>query len=179
MTAATNRALDLHPGPDQWIAAYGMPSNSTPSETTSHLQHMRGSLLSDDWPYAVKAFRKLMGLALPPTPTPFEPLAKMLHASLLSEEVSEFAAADGVVEQANGLLDIIYVAIGALLHLGLTGNQIQAGFNEVHCSNMTKVQDNGRPLVNDGILAPELPIGKVLKTSNYTRPDMATAMSLT
>jgi predicted HAD superfamily Cof-like phosphohydrolase len=119
-----------------------------------------------------------MQLPLPETPTALEPLAKMLHASLLQEELAEFAASDGLEEQIDGLIDLIYVAVGALLHLGLNPNQIHQAFSEVQCSNMTKVMDNGKPLINDGVIDPSKPIGKVLKTNNYTPPSIAEALRL-
>lgn len=43
-------------------------------------------------------------------------------------------------------------------------------FDEVHLSNMSKLDENGNPIINDGILDPNKPIGKILKGKNYFEP---------
>ena len=43
-------------------------------------------------------------------------------------------------------------------------------FNEVHLSNLSKLDENGKPIINDGILDPSKPIGKILKGKNYFEP---------
>lgn len=45
-------------------------------------------------------------------------------------------------------------------------------FDEVHASNMSKLDENGKPIINDGIIDPRKPIGKVLKGSNYFEPKL-------
>lgn len=180
MTKAMNKALDLYPAPDEWVPGKGLPTRLTDAQRADRMQAimLRSSLTSDEWPRMVRAFRMVMQRELPDMPTPLAPAAKEHHATLLMSEVHEFSAAGDVIGQADGLFDVIYVALGALAHLGLTDTQILAGFAEVHASNMTKVQDSGKPLINDGLIAPDEPIGKVLKTHNYVRPALAEAMSL-
>lgn len=181
MTLAVRKALELHQPPATPNWRMDQLSDKIKAETLADIRYrqlMRSSILSDEWPRCVLAFRTLMQLELPKEPTPLSPLAKTLHASLLAEEAHEFASSNGIVEATDGLIDIIYVALGALLHMGLTPNQITSAFTEVHASNMTKVMDNGKPLINDGIIDPERPIGKVLKTSNYISPDLAAALGL-
>ena len=43
-------------------------------------------------------------------------------------------------------------------------------FQAVHESNMSKLDENGKPIINDGILDPSKPIGKILKGKNYFEP---------
>ena len=43
-------------------------------------------------------------------------------------------------------------------------------FDEVNASNMSKLDENGKPIINDGILDPSKPIGKILKGKNYFEP---------
>lgn len=43
-------------------------------------------------------------------------------------------------------------------------------FEAVHESNMSKLDENGKPIINDGILDPSKPIGKILKGKNYFEP---------
>ena len=43
-------------------------------------------------------------------------------------------------------------------------------FDEVNASNMSKLDENRKPIINDGILDPSKPIGKILKGKNYFEP---------
>jgi predicted HAD superfamily Cof-like phosphohydrolase len=180
MTAAQQKALDLYPQPPEWQPGKGLPDRLTDAQRAERARQilLRSSLLSDEWPRMVRAFRTVMNLRIPDTPTALNPEQKQHHAMLLQSELHEFSSAGDVVGQADGLLDILYVALGGLVELGLSDNQILSGFTEVNASNMTKVQDSGKPLVNDGVMAPDEPIGKVLKTHNYVRPALAEAMGL-
>lgn len=176
MTKAMNKALDLYPMPEPTHT--GKPQTDAEIAARKRAVLLAGSIMSDEWPRMVRAFRTVMERELPSKPTPLPPAEKEHHATLLTSEVHEFSAAGDVIGQADGLFDVIYVALGALCHLGLTDTQILAGFGEVHASNMTKVQDSGKPLINDGLIAPDEPMGKVLKTHNYVRPALAEAMSI-
>lgn len=176
MTAALTRALALHPEPENWVPTQGVPK-SQDSDEARYRHTIRSSLLSDNWPEMVRAFRLLMGLPLPENAPGLDADKRALHTGLLLEELTEFVkAGNNPIKQADALLDIIYVAIGALLDAGFHPREITAGFAEVHQSNMTKVMDTGLPLINDGQIDPTQPIGKVLKTSNYTSPSLAEVM---
>ncbi|WP_299013411.1 nucleoside triphosphate pyrophosphohydrolase family protein [uncultured Photobacterium sp.] len=87
-----------------------------------------------------------------------------LHTSLAVEELTELAEADSLVEQADAIVDSVYVLMGRLVHLG--DKQVEANlgisylidlllqiaqrleidfvscWNEVHSSNMSKVCRN-------------------------------------
>lgn len=58
--------------------------------------------------------------------------------------------------------------------LSVLGLSTVAGelFNEVHRSNMSKLDKNGKPVINDGIINPNLPVGKILKSEGYSKPDL-------
>lgn len=45
-------------------------------------------------------------------------------------------------------------------------------FNEVHSSNMSKLDSSGKPIINDGVMRPDLPVGKILKPDTYRKPDI-------
>ena len=132
------------------------------------LNRYRASLTDDSWPAKVFAFHKLY--RVPGGDGPIAPLAAMrqlLRVRLLTEEFTETleaAEAGNMVESIVGLLDTIFVAIGWLLELGLTPTEINLAMEEVHASNMTKVDDNGKPVFDEG--------GKVLKGSNYIKADL-------
>ena len=63
------------------------------------------------------------------------------------------------------LCDLQYVLSGTVVSLkGLSGVDFDAAFNRVHNSNMSKLDNDGKPVYND--------FGKVLKGPNYKPADM-------
>ncbi len=86
---------------------------------------------------------------------------------LLAEEVEELETAyyaDNLVEVADAITDCMYVLIGTALQFGLT-DVLEKCFDEVHRSNMSKLGEDGKPIVNKK--------GKVMKGPNYFRPELA------
>jgi predicted HAD superfamily Cof-like phosphohydrolase len=95
-------------------------------------------------------------------------LAK-LRVDLLVEETGEFAEASvkgDIVGIADALADIVYVAYGAAVTYGI---DLDAALREVHRSNMSKLDDQGRPVYRED--------GKVLKSARYTPPDISGILS--
>ena len=94
--------------------------------------------------------------------------ADTLHTSLIIEELTELAEADSQVEQADAIVDSVYVLMGRLVHLGAekvtdhieisylidlllcVANNRDIDFlpcwDEVHSSNMSKVCRNEQEL---------------------------------
>lgn len=90
---------------------------------------------------------------------------RKLRIDLLKEELDEFLngeSANNIVEIADALGDIMYVALGAAISYGIP---IDAVFNEIHRSNMSKLGEDGKPIYRED--------GKVLKGPNYFKPDVA------
>lgn len=84
-----------------------------------------------------------------------------LRAALIAEESAEVAQAfseGGLTDIADGLCDLIYVAIGAALEYGI---DLEPIFAEVHRTNMLKVGGSVRR------------VGKVLKPEGWTPPRIA------
>jgi predicted HAD superfamily Cof-like phosphohydrolase len=84
----------------------------------------------------------------------------------MEEEVQEFkdaCEAGDIVEVADALTDILYVTFGAALEFGLA-EKMEAFFNEVHRSNMSKAGEDGKAIFSE--------TGKVLKGPNYSPPDL-------
>lgn len=71
-----------------------------------------------------------------------------------------------IVETADALADMLYVILNLAIESGVP---FDAVFKEVHDSNMSKLDDNGEPIVSDGTTAP---VGKILKSEKYFRPDI-------
>lgn len=88
-----------------------------------------------------------------------------LRVKLLREELDELE--EGLenrdpVRVLDALSDLQYVLDGAYLSFGMQNLKIPA-FNEVHDSNMTKLED-GKPLIRED--------GKILKGKDYRPPNL-------
>ena len=87
-----------------------------------------------------------------------------LRVSLIDEELSELKAAienKDIKEVADALTDILYVTYGAGHAFGI---DLDKCFDEVQRSNMSKLDENGKPIFNE--------YGKVLKGPNYFKPNL-------
>jgi predicted HAD superfamily Cof-like phosphohydrolase len=80
-----------------------------------------------------------------------------------NNEYLEAAQADDVIEIADALGDQLYILCGTILSHGMQ-DVIEDVFREIQSSNMSKLGDNGKPIVRDD--------GKILKGPNYFRPDL-------
>ena len=63
-----------------------------------------------------------------------------------------------------GRWDDLFVLLGTIIKHGLQ-DKIEPIFNEIHRSNMSKLDDEGNPIYNEE--------GKVLKGKNYKEPDLS------
>ena len=147
-----------------------------------------------------------------------------LRYKLFKEEFEEYRDAKTLVDKADAIVDMLYIACGTIdLHewkfempyeqpldfeeyrvlndiekeldsyrllnddcsvRGLIGScydlanhnniydKLSQLFEEVHLSNLSKLDDNGKPIINDGILDTRKPIGKILKSKNYFEPNL-------
>ncbi|MCA1762133.1 MAG: nucleoside triphosphate pyrophosphohydrolase family protein, partial [Flavobacteriales bacterium] len=90
-----------------------------------------------------------------------------LRYKLMREENEEYleAARNGdLVEIADALGDMLYILCGTILKHGLEG-KIEAVFKEIQRSNMSKLDENGKPIYRED--------GKVLKSKLYFKPQIA------
>ena len=95
---------------------------------------------------------------------------RALRRRLLNEEFTEYLQAetkDDLVEVADALADIIYIACGTAIAYGIPLDRV---FAEVHRSNMSKLGENGRPIYRDD--------GKVLKGPTYSPPNIKTILGV-
>lgn len=114
-------------------------------------------------------FHEAFDLPREPLPTSHvgDTLAQ-LRVRLLREEVEEFADATerrDLVAVADALADVVYVAYGSAVTYGI---DLDAVVREVHRSNMSKLDANGRPVLRED--------GKVLKSERYEPPNVATVI---
>ena len=90
----------------------------------------------------------------------------MLRYNLMKEENEEYIDAckqGDLVEVADALGDQLYILFGTILKHGLQ-HKIEEVFDEIHRSNMSKLDANGKPLFRDD--------GKILKGENYFKPNI-------
>jgi predicted HAD superfamily Cof-like phosphohydrolase len=86
-----------------------------------------------------------------------------LRYKLLKEEFEEYEKAESendIVEIADALADLIYIACGTAVSYGIPLDKV---FAEVHRSNMAKLVD-GKPIYRED--------GKVMKPAGWTPPDI-------
>tara|TARA_B100000029_G_C17097586_1_gene786679 strand:- start:75 stop:473 length:399 start_codon:yes stop_codon:yes gene_type:complete len=115
----------------------------------------------------VKKFHETYGLPVKETPDISDEKTNQLRINLLAEELDELkeALADGnIVEVLDALTDLQYVLDGAYLSFGLQALKMPA-FEEVQRSNMSKLDEDGKPIVREED-------GKILKGPNYFKPNL-------
>ena len=90
----------------------------------------------------------------------------ILRYDLGKEELDEYLEAckeNDLVEIADSLGDQLYILCGTILKHGMA-DIIQPVFEEIHRSNMSKLDEQGLPIFRED--------GKVLKGKDYFKPDI-------
>ena len=113
----------------------------------------------------VKTFMKTFGQEVKEKSSFGSEKINELRYSLIKEELEELRIAmdsKTLVEVADALTDILYVTYGAGHAFGI---DLDKCFDEVQQSNMSKLDDHGKPIYNDS--------GKVMKGPKYFKPDLS------
>jgi predicted HAD superfamily Cof-like phosphohydrolase len=113
----------------------------------------------------VEEFMDAFGQKVEVMPTLPDFNVRELRLELILEEVEELVTGidnEDLVEIADALTDILYVTYGAGHTFGI---DLDACFDEVHRSNMSKLDENGKAIYRAD--------GKVLKGPNYFPPDLS------
>ena len=113
----------------------------------------------------VKNFMETFGQEVKSRPSFSSNKINILRYNLIKEELDEFKQAldnKDLLEVADALTDILYVTYGAGHAFGI---DLDACFDEVQNSNMSKLGLDGKPIFNDQ--------GKVMKGPNYFKPDLS------
>jgi len=113
----------------------------------------------------VKNFMETFGQEVKSRPSLSSDKINILRYNLIKEELDEFKQAldnNNLLEVADALTDILYVTYGAGHAFGIN---LDACFEEVQNSNMSKLGNDGKPIYSDQ--------GKVLKGPNYFKPDLS------
>ena len=112
----------------------------------------------------VGIFMKTFGQEVKNKPSFSSDKINKLRIDLIKEELEELTEAmknKDLLEVADALTDILYVTYGAGHALGI---DLDECFEEVQNSNMSKLDENGKPIYNES--------GKVMKGPNYYKPDL-------
>ena len=112
----------------------------------------------------VGVFMKTFGQEVKDKPSFRTDKINKLRLDLIKEELNELTEAmnnKDLLEVADALTDILYVTYGAGHAFGIN---LDKCFEEVQNSNMSKLDDNGKPIYNEH--------GKVMKGPNYFKPDL-------
>ncbi|OUW63614.1 MAG: phosphoribosyl-ATP diphosphatase [Pelagibacteraceae bacterium TMED201] len=113
----------------------------------------------------VGIFMKTFGQEVKDKPSFSSDKINKLRIDLINEELNELSEAmknKDLLEVADALTDILYVTYGAGHAFGI---DLDKCFDEVQNSNMSKLDDNGKPIYNES--------GKVMKGPKYFKPDLS------
>jgi len=113
----------------------------------------------------VGTFMKTFGQEVKTKPSFSSEKINKLRLDLIREELDELTEAmknKDLLEVADALTDILYVTYGAGHAFGIN---LDKCFDEVQNSNMSKLDENGKPIYNE--------FGKVMKGPNYFKPDLS------
>ena len=117
----------------------------------------------------VGTFMKTFGQEVKTKPSLSTDKINKLRIDLIKEELDELQEAmknNDLLEVADALTDILYVTYGAGHAFGI---DLDKCFDEVQNSNMSKLDENGKPIYNDA--------GKVMKGPKYFKPDLSKFVS--
>ena len=112
----------------------------------------------------VKIFMETFGQEVKNKPSFSTDKINKLRYDLIKEELDELEVAlnnKDILEVADALTDILYVTYGAGHAFGI---DLDKCFEEVQNSNMSKLDDNGKPIYNES--------GKVMKGPKYFKPNL-------
>ncbi|MDA8537950.1 nucleoside triphosphate pyrophosphohydrolase family protein [Candidatus Pelagibacter bacterium] len=112
----------------------------------------------------VKTFMETFGQEVKTKPSFSSDKINKLRYDLIKEELEELKVAmenKDFLEVADALTDILYVTYGAGHAFGI---DLDKCFEEVQNSNMSKLDNDGKPIFNE--------TGKVMKGPNYFKPNL-------
>ncbi len=121
---------------------------------------------------AVKEFHEAFGLGVQQQPIADLSMQKLkLRFDLMDEENKEYLEAaenNDLIEVADALGDMLYILCGTILEHGMQ-HKIEAVFNEIQRSNMSKLGADGKPIYRED--------GKVMKGPNYFKPNIESILN--
>jgi predicted HAD superfamily Cof-like phosphohydrolase len=121
---------------------------------------------------AVKEFHQTFGLDFQNSPkTDIGDRTIELRHRLMAEENDEYLEAaknNDLVQVADALGDKLYILCGTIIAHGMQHKIVEV-FEEIHRSNMSKLDENGKPIYRED--------GKIMKSNKYFVPDIESVLS--
>lgn len=123
----------------------------------------------------LEEFQKAFDSTYSEVPTLLQEEDFKLRFKLLEEENKEYLEAcknKDQVEILDAITDQLYIVLGTAVSHGMH-EVLEKAFDEVHRSNMSKLNEQGRPIIN-GINGHDSkkPFGKILKSDNFREPNL-------
>ena len=120
----------------------------------------------------VQEFHEVFGLEYHETPQAVvsERIIALRHR-LMAEENDEYLEAaqnNDLIQIADALGDKLYILCGTIIAHGLQHKIVEV-FEEIHRSNMSKLDEQGRPIYRED--------GKIMKSEKYFLPDIDGVLS--
>lgn len=115
----------------------------------------------------VEEFHNLFNIKNNSSPCLIGEKGYMLRYNLAQEELDEYLQAcikGDKVAILDSLIDQLYVLLGTFLRHGFQNQAIDA-FTEVHNSNLSKLDENFKPVTRED--------GKIIKSKNYRKPELS------
>lgn len=123
----------------------------------------------------VKEFNKAFNIESSMFPSLVDGNTYKLREKLMKEENDEYLEAcesKDLIGVLDAICDMQYILLGTIITHGLEDIFVEA-FNEVHRSNMSKLDSDGRPVINGvQVFDVSKPMGKILKSSLYSQPNI-------
>ncbi len=111
--------------------------------------------------------REVRGVNIPVMPVRLTEARKQCAIDHLYEEFEEYREADTLVTEADALVDLVYVALGRLVEMGIAPGPV---FDAVHETNMRKVPGHNEKRPNDEHDA--------VKPDGWTPPDLSRILAI-
>ncbi|GAK03285.1 hypothetical protein JCM19037_1598 [Geomicrobium sp. JCM 19037] len=109
----------------------------------------------------VAEFHRKFGHPVAEKPAKLDEARAQQRYGYMREELDEFSDAASVTDQADAMIDLIYLALGTLVEMGVRPAEL---FEIVHDANMSKLWADGQPRYDQAT-------GKVLKPPSFIAPE--------
>lgn len=118
----------------------------------------------------VKKFQEIFGANIGSKVALPDEDERILRIKLLREEFDEYLEGEDnndIIEIADALGDMMYIIYGTAISYGIPLDEV---FKEIHDSNMSKLDKNGKPIYRED--------GKILKGESYFKPDIKRILNM-
>lgn len=126
----------------------------------------------------VRRFQVAFGAPAPDRPQALPADRVALRIELIREEFEDelipALESGNLIESIDAAIDILYVTFGLLVEMGVPASPF---FDEVHSSNMSKLGEDGKPIIAGPLDPDGLFEGRVKKGPHYFRPNLQAVLN--